>query len=125
MRSSTPSRRAARKSRRRWPNAAWGDSKDNPHLAAKAALLTRAAKRDIDRAALECGWQRQAKALGFSAGKVRAQARKAERGLLGPDLFAGPGWAAGDAVAWAVGHIAERQTVFGHACRPAGRHAGP
>ena len=92
-----------------------GESKDNPHLAAKAALLTRAAKRDIDRGALERGWRRQAKALGFSAAKVRAHARKTERGLAGPDLFAGPGYAAGDAAAWAVGHLSERQSVFGHA----------
>ena len=92
-----------------------GDSKDNPHLAARAALLTRAAKRDIDRGELARSWQRQAKGLGFSASKVRANARKAERGLLGPDLFAGPGYAAGDAAAWAVGHLAERQSVFGHA----------
>ena len=53
--------------------------------------------------------------LDFSANKVRANARKAERGLLGPDLFAGPGWVAGDAAAWAVGHLSERQAVFGHA----------
>ena len=92
-----------------------GESKDNPHLAARAALLTRAAKRDIDRGALERGWKRQAKALGFSAAKVRANARKAERGLIGPDLFAGPGYMAGDAAAWAVGHLSERQSVFGHA----------
>ena len=92
-----------------------GESKDNPHLAARAALLTRAAKRDIDRGALERGWKRQAKALGFQAAKVMANARKAERGLLGPDLFAGPGYAAGDAAGWAVGHLSERQSVFGHA----------
>ncbi len=92
-----------------------GESKDNPHLAARAALMTRAAKRDIDRGELGRSWQRQAKALGFSAAKVRSQARKAERGLLGPDLFAGPGYAAGDAAAWAVAHLAERQAVFGHA----------
>ena len=91
-----------------------GESKDNPHLAARAALLTRAAKRDIDRGALERGWKRQAKALGVSAAKVKANARKAERGLAGPDLFAGPGYAAGDAAAWAVGHLAERRSVFGH-----------
>ena len=89
-----------------------GDSKDNPHLAAKAALLTRTAKRDIDRDAQERGWKRQAKALGFSAAKVRAHARKAERGLAGPDLFAGPGYVAGGAAAWAVGHLSERQSVF-------------
>ena len=92
-----------------------GVSKDNPHLAAKAALMTRAAKRDIDRGALARSWQRQAKALGFSAARVRANARKAERGLLGLDLFAGPGYAAGDAAAWAVEHLSERQSVFGHA----------
>ncbi len=92
-----------------------GESKDNPHLAARAALMTRAAKRDIDRGELGRSWQRQAKAIGFSASRVRAQARKAERGLLGPDLFAGPGYAAGDAAAWAVAHLAERQAVFGHA----------
>ncbi len=91
-----------------------GNSKDNPHLAAKAALLTRAAKRDVDRGALERGWKRQAKALGFSAAKVRASARQVQRGPLGPDLFAGPGYIAGDAAAWAVGHLAERQSVFGH-----------
>ena len=92
-----------------------GESKDNPHLADRAALLTRAAKHDVDTAALRRTWQRQAKALGFSASKVRSQARKAERGVLGPDLFAGPGYAAGDAAAWAVAHLAERQAVFGHA----------
>ena len=92
-----------------------GESKDNPHLADRAALLTRAAKRDVDKAALRRTWQRQAKALGFSASKVLSQAHKAERGLLGPDLFAGPGYAAGDAAAWAVAHLAERQAVFGHA----------
>ena len=92
-----------------------GESKDNPHLAARSALMTRAAKRDIDRDELGRSWQRQAKALGFSAAKVLSHARKAERNLLGPDLFAGPGYAAGDAAAWAVAHISERQAVFGHA----------
>ena len=42
-----------------------GESKDNPQLAAKAALMTQAVKRDIDRDTLERGWQRQAKAFGF------------------------------------------------------------
>ena len=88
-------------------------------LADRAALLTRAAKRDIDRDDLRRSWERQAAGLGFSAAKVRANARKAERGLLGPDLFAGPDRVADDAVSWAVGHLAERQAGFGHADLPA------
>ncbi len=92
-----------------------GATADNPKLADRAALLTRAAKRDVDRGELGRSWRRQARALGFSAAKVRAHARKAERGLAGPDLFAGPGYAAHDAAAWAVEHLAERQSVFGHA----------
>ena len=92
-----------------------GATADNPKLADRAALLTRAAKRDVDRGELGRSWRRQARALGFSAATVRAHARKAERGLTGPDLFAGPGYAAHDAAAWAVEHLAERQSVFGHA----------
>ena len=92
-----------------------GATADNPKLADRAALLTRAAKRDVDRGELGRSWRRQARALGFSAAKVRAHARKTERGLAGPDLFAGPGYAAHDAAAWAVGHLSERQSVFGHA----------
>lgn len=59
--------------------------------------MTRAEKRDIDRGEQGRSWQRQAAALGFSAGKVRANAHKAECGLLGSDLFADLGYAAGDA----------------------------
>ena len=91
-----------------------GGTKDNPHLAARAALMTRAAKRDVDRGALARSWKRQAKALGFSAAKVRAEARKAERSLSGPDLFSAPGRVAGEAAAWAVAHLSEREAVFGH-----------
>ena len=92
-----------------------GATADNPKLADRAALMTRAAKRDIDRGELARSWQRQARGLGFSPSRVRSNARRAERGLAGPDLFAGPGWAADDAAAWAVGHLAEREAVFGHA----------
>ena len=92
-----------------------GDTKDSPHLAARAAMVTRAAKRDVDRGELARLWKRQAKALGFSPAKVRAEARKAERGLSGPDLFSAPGRVAGEAAAWAVAHLSEREAVFGHA----------
>ena len=59
-----------------------GAAGDNPKLADRAALMTRAAKRDMDREELRQSRERQAAELGFSAGKVRANARKAERGLL-------------------------------------------
>ena len=44
-----------------------GDSADNPRLAERAALMTRAAKRDIDRDELTGVWQKQAADLGFDA----------------------------------------------------------
>ena len=92
-----------------------GKTGGSPHLAARAALMTRAAKRDIDRGEFRRSWERQAAEHGFSAGAVRAKAMGAERGRLAPDLLAGPGHAAGDAAAWAVQHLSERQAVFGHA----------
>ena len=47
-----------------------GDPGSNPHLAARAALMTRAQKRDVDKEVLRESWREQADALGFSAGKV-------------------------------------------------------
>ena len=44
-----------------------GDSKDNPRLAERAALMTRAHKRDVDHAGLREHWQKQAESLGFDA----------------------------------------------------------
>ncbi len=51
-----------------------GSSADNPRLAERAALMTRAAKRDIDRAELRGVWQRQAADLGLDAGALVAGA---------------------------------------------------
>ena len=44
-----------------------GDSADNPRLAERAALMTRAVKRDIDRDELRGVWQKQAADLGLDA----------------------------------------------------------
>ena len=44
-----------------------GSSADNPRLAERAALMTRAKKRDIDRDELRGVWQRQAADLGLDA----------------------------------------------------------
>ena len=119
-----------------------GHPSDNPRLAERAALMSRAAKRDIDRDELGAVWQRQAADLGFDALALAAEARAkgAERGGLETD--AAPGGAGpereavhggggepavsgrepdagtvprppGDAaVAWAVAHLSEREAVF-------------
>ncbi len=47
-----------------------GASADNPRLAERAALMTRAAKRDIDREELRGVWQRQAAGLGLDTGAL-------------------------------------------------------
>ena len=51
-----------------------GASADNPRIAERAALMTRAAKRDIDRDELGSVWQRQAADLGLDAGALAADA---------------------------------------------------
>ena len=91
-----------------------GPTAGNRHLAARATLMTRAAKRDVDKAALRETWQRQAAALGFSADAIHANARQAERERPPPDLFTHPAATAGDAARWAIAHLSERQAVFGH-----------
>ncbi len=91
-----------------------GRTGDNPHLAARATLMTRAAKRDVERGELRRSWERQAAERGFSAETVRAKARQAERKLPAPDLFTDRGQPAAEAASWAVEHLSERQAVFGH-----------
>ena len=51
-----------------------GDSADNPRLAERAALMTRAVKRDIDREELRAVWQKQAADLGLDAPALVSQA---------------------------------------------------
>ena len=51
-----------------------GSPADNPRLAERAALMTRAKKRDIDRDELRGVWQRQAADLGLDAGALVAEA---------------------------------------------------
>ena len=91
-----------------------GRTGDNPHLAARATLMTRAAKRDVERGELRRSWERQAAEIGFSAETVRAKARQAERKLPAPDLFTDRGQPAAEAASWAVEHLSERHAVFGH-----------
>ena len=91
-----------------------GETRDNPHLAARANLMTRASKRDVDRGDLRRAWKRQAAELGFSAGAVRENARQAERERPPVDPFAGRGAIAANTASWAVAHLGERNAVFGH-----------
>ncbi len=86
-----------------------GGTGDNPHLAARANLMTRARKRDVDKGALRHAWERQASELGFSAEALSAHAMQAA-----PGPFAGPGHIAGEAASWAVEHFSECQAVFSH-----------
>ena len=51
-----------------------GSSADNPRLAERAALMTRAAKRDIDREELRGVWHQQAADLGLDAKGLVAEA---------------------------------------------------
>ena len=61
-----------------------GSPSDNPRLAERAALMSRAAKRDIDRGELAGVWQRQAADLGFDAVSLAAEA--AAKGAEAPGV---------------------------------------
>ena len=51
-----------------------GDPESNPRLAERAALMTRAHKRDVDHDGLRAHWQKQAEALGFDANALSREA---------------------------------------------------
>ncbi len=97
------------------------DPADNKRLADRAALMTRAAKRDVDKGELRQVWERQALSLGFSPQPVmeRAAEREPETSTWGPArreaLLSGEEYFVTDAVNWAVEHLSERQAVFSHA----------
>ncbi len=95
-----------------------GATGENPRIAERAALMTRAAKRDVDRDALRGVWAEHAADLGFdaralaagAARKVAAPAIQGREAAIAPDR--GP---AAEAVAWAMEHHSERQAVFARA----------
>ncbi len=121
-----------------------GASSDNPRIAERAALMTRAAKRDIDRDELGDVWQHQAADIGLNAPALAADAmeraagpemrpapaggnRHAERSPDRAESLSGPGGhgpeaapepppsPAAEAVAWAMAHLSERAAVFSRA----------
>ena len=75
-----------------------GTSADNPRLAERASLMTRAKKRDIDRGELRGVWERQAADLGLdaralvaeAAGKAAAPIREASAPVTEPAIGSGP-----------------------------------
>ncbi len=70
-----------------------GASADNPRIAERAALMTRAKKRDIDRDELGGVWQRQAADIGLDARALAADAMERTAGSeMQPEpAAAGPG----------------------------------
>ena len=82
-------------------------------LAQRAALMTRSAKRDVDRDALRESWQRQASELGFDPravveAAISREGMVAERAAEETAVRA----PAAEAVDWAVAHLSEREAVF-------------
>ena len=102
-----------------------GSTAENQHLARRAALMTRAAKRDVDRAELRETWQKQAAELGFDAKGLVAEAME-RRGAKDASKDAAPDASrqtdlfehaarsdpAREAVDWALAHLSERDAVF-------------
>ena len=97
------------------------DPADNKRIADRAALMTRAAKRDVDKGTLRQVWEKQAAALGFSPERVLdgAREREPETSTWGAasrgSILAGNEYFVTDAVNWAVEHLSERQAVFSQA----------
>ena len=113
-------------------------------LAERVALMTRAAKRDMDREGLRDMWREQAAELGFDVKSLvdgamsratihdrqmpEREPASSEPGLNGSGISTGSGNSMESthpadtednqdkkAVEWAVGHLSEREAVFGRA----------
>ena len=100
-----------------------GDPGSNPHLAARAALMTRAQKHDVDKEALHGSWERQAAALGFDGAALAGESARRETAKEAdhesPAHAGGRDGAeraaegdADRAAAWSVAHLSEREAVF-------------
>ena len=104
-----------------------GKPAENQRLAQRAALMTRAHKRDVDREALRDDWEKQATDLGFDARALAMEAiangaaspdmgretdRDASRANRAGEPVQVPQTAVAEAMAWAVAHLSEREAVF-------------
>ena len=98
---------------------------DDPRLADRTALMTRAHKRDVDKDVLQQDWSRQAAKMGFSADSIIeiASAREAEHSwmqdyedtFIDRDDGAYRDLVATASAGWAAAHLGEREAVFSHA----------
>ncbi len=98
-----------------------GDPAENQSLAQRAALMTRAHKRDVDKDALRQSWKNQAAGLGFDVQALAAETAQREVDKeSGRDAADHSGNRQGSgriaeadrAAAWAVAHLSEREAVF-------------
>ena len=95
-----------------------GGPAENQRLAQRAALVTRAHKRDVDKETLRENWRDQATDLGFDGSALTAQAVRREADKVGERERASSsveGVAESEAdraAAWAVAHLSEREAVF-------------
>ena len=99
-----------------------GEPERNPRLAERAALMTRAHKRDVDHGSLREHWREQAAELGFDARGLAADAIERDPAKATAAQASLPGiekedaaharTVAEQAVGWAVFHLSEREAVF-------------
>ncbi len=96
-----------------------GATAENQHLARRAALMTRAHKRDVDKEALRGIWAKQASELGLDAKALVASATERALHVPGKERAreAGRDFSPGadpskEAVEWALAHLSERDAVF-------------
>ena len=97
-----------------------GKTAGNQRAAQRAALMTRARKREVDKAAIAAVWQKQAADLDFNAGTLAVQAMAKSAVSRDAGRSAADVEPAREAVKWAVSHLAEREAVFDRAALLAG-----
>ena len=99
-----------------------GSPDANPRLAERAALMTRAHKRDVDHGSLREHWREHAAELGFDAAALAVEAMeksvdRVDASGIAPSAVENKNTgrapnSAEQAVAWAVAHLSEREAVF-------------
>ena len=93
---------------------------ENQRLAQQAALMTRARKRDVDKAELRGIWEKQTAGLGFDAkalaSEAMAMAKDAGReGNIEVPEASRDRELAREGLDWAIAHLSEREAVFSRA----------